>query len=136
MPDYRCYFPNDHRHIVGVETLTECKNDAEARRLAMTLASQRFSAAVLRGEEVAMSLLVPLRLTRVGPRAARAAPAVASFETDSSPPSVAKHAAYEVGGVPGAQLVHHVGPVELDGAWADAEHPRRFLARGTPHNLR
>ena len=41
MPDYRCYFLNDQRHIVGVEALTGCKDDAEARRLAMTLLKDR-----------------------------------------------------------------------------------------------
>lgn len=41
MPDYRCYFLNAERHIVGVEELHHCGNDTEARHAAMTLLNQR-----------------------------------------------------------------------------------------------
>jgi hypothetical protein len=41
LPDYRCYFLNAGRHIVGVESITECDDDAEARKIAMTLLQER-----------------------------------------------------------------------------------------------
>jgi hypothetical protein len=37
MTDYRCYFLNAARHIVGVENITGCTNDAKARTRAITL---------------------------------------------------------------------------------------------------
>jgi hypothetical protein len=41
MADYRCYFLNDQRHIVGVEELGGCADDNEARKIAMTLLNDR-----------------------------------------------------------------------------------------------
>jgi hypothetical protein len=41
MADYRCYFLNDSRHIVGVENLTRCPDDSEARVRAITLLQER-----------------------------------------------------------------------------------------------
>jgi len=41
MSNYRCYFLNDERHIVGVEELSVCENDSEARQMAMTFLNQR-----------------------------------------------------------------------------------------------
>jgi hypothetical protein len=41
MTDYRCYFLNAARHIVGVENISECTDDAEARTRAITFLPQR-----------------------------------------------------------------------------------------------
>jgi hypothetical protein len=41
MADYRCYFLNDQRHIVGFEAITECEDDTAARRIAITLLNRR-----------------------------------------------------------------------------------------------
>ena len=41
MSDYRCYLLNAERHIVGVEAITECKDDAVARKIAITMLIER-----------------------------------------------------------------------------------------------
>jgi predicted translin family RNA/ssDNA-binding protein len=41
MAHYRCYFFNAARHIIAVENLTECQDDAEAREQAIKLLHER-----------------------------------------------------------------------------------------------
>jgi hypothetical protein len=41
MADYLCYFLNAARHIIGIENLSECQDDVEARERAIKLLQER-----------------------------------------------------------------------------------------------
>jgi hypothetical protein len=40
-PYYRCYLLDSEKHIIGVEVLHQCANDAEARQVATSMLEKR-----------------------------------------------------------------------------------------------